>query len=68
MDVYLVSRKHCSWNEDYAMVVIAESELHAERCARIESDDFRREKKDNLTIKKIKTDKEICILKANTGG
>ena len=38
----LVSIKRKSWCQDYAMVVVAEDEKHAERKARWSSDDFRK--------------------------
>lgn len=53
-----------SYVEDYAMVVIAEDEFHAERCARLKSSDF---KKAKLKVTKIDMDKEKVILVANTG-
>ena len=40
MNVYLVKIKQTEWCQDYAMVVIAEDEKHAERKARWSSDDF----------------------------
>jgi len=53
-----------SWVEDYAMVVIAEDELHAERVARWKSGDFRKAK---LKVTEINTEEEQIILVANTG-
>lgn len=65
MKVYLVNNKNrLNWCMDYAMVVVAEDELHAERCARCNSDDF---KKAELEVIEIDTSKESVILKANTG-
>jgi hypothetical protein len=65
MDVYMVKRTDkISWCQDYAMVVIAQDKLHAERCARCSSDDF---KKASLKVEQVSTDKESVILKANTG-
>ena len=49
---------------DYSMVVIAEDELHAERCARLKSDDF---KKAKLEVTEINLDTEQCVLVANIG-
>jgi hypothetical protein len=46
------------------MVVIAQDELHAERCARLKSSDFRKAK---LKVTKIDMDIEQVILVANTG-
>lgn len=53
-----------SYVEDYSMVVIAQDELHAERCARLKSSDFRKAK---LKVTKIDMDIEQVILVANTG-
>lgn len=65
MNCYLVERiENIRWVEDYAMVVIAEDEIHAERKARIESEDF---KKAKLKVTKIDMDKEDVILIANKG-
>ena len=44
--------------------VIAKDELHAERCARLNSDDF---KKAKLEVTEINLDTEQCVLVANTG-
>jgi hypothetical protein len=66
MNIYLVERtEEITWVEDYAMVVIAEDEKHAERRARWESRDFKRAK--NLLVKKVDVDKEQSVLIANTG-
>ncbi len=66
MNIYLVERtEKITWVEDYAMVVIAEDEKHAERRARWESSDFKRAK--NLLVKKVDADKEQSVLIANTG-
>lgn len=65
MNCYLVERiENVRYVEDYAMVVIAKDERHAERKARIESEDF---KKAKLKVTKIDMDKENVILIANTG-
>ena len=65
MKVFRVDKKDkISWCMDYSMIVIAEDELHAERCARLNSDDF---KKAKLEVTEINLDTEQCILVANTG-
>ena len=65
MKVFRVDKKDkISWCMDYSMVVIAEDELHAERCARLNSDDF---KKAKLKVTEINLDTEQCALVANTG-
>ena len=65
MKVFKVDKKDkISWCMDYSMVVIAKDELHAERCARLNSDDF---KKAKLEVTEINLDTEQCILVANTG-
>lgn len=65
MKIYLVERPATEYCQDYAMVVIAEDELHAERKARISSDDFRKCKK--ITVTEININEEQCVLTANTG-
>lgn len=65
MKVYLVERPANRWCQDYAMVIIAKDKLHAERIARLSSDDFR--KCQEITITEIDMNKEQCILTANTG-
>ena len=65
MKAYLVKKPAYNWCEDYAMVIIAEDELHAERKARVSSDDFK--KCQEITVTKIDMNKEQCVLKANTG-
>lgn len=65
MNVYLVSIKRKSWCQDYAMVVVAEDEKHAERKARWSSDDFR--KATDVVVQKINLDQEQVVLIANTG-
>jgi len=67
MKLFIVSRKRPDWCEDYAIVVVAKDELHAERCARVNSGSFEKELKSNITIEEIKMDYEKCVLKANTG-
>ena len=65
MKVFRVDKKDkISWCMDYSMIVIAEDELHAERCARLNSDDF---KKAKLEVTEINLDTEQCVLVANTG-
>ena len=65
MKVFNVDKKDkISWCMDYSMVVIAKDELHAERCARLNSDDF---KKAKLEVTEINLDTEQCVLVANTG-
>lgn len=46
------------------MVIIAEDKRHAERKARISSDDFK--KCQDITVTEIDMNKEQCILTANT--
>ena len=65
MNVYLVKIKQTEWCQDYAMVVIAEDERHAERKARWSSDDFR--KATGIVVQKIKLDQERTVIIANTG-
>ena len=65
MKVFRVDKKDkISWCMDYSMIVIAEDELHAERCARLNSNDF---KKAKLEVTEINLDTEQCVLVANTG-
>ena len=65
MKVFRVNKKDkISWCMDYSMVVIAKDKLHAERCARLNSDDF---KKAKLKVTEINLDTEQCVLVANTG-
>ena len=65
MKVFRIDKKDkISWCMDYSMVVIAEDELHAERCARLNSDDV---KKAKLEVTEINLDTEQCVLVANTG-
>lgn len=68
MKVFLVERiKNVNWEQDYAMVVIAEDERHAERRARISSEYFKNETIENIEITEFDTNKEQCVLIANTG-
>jgi len=65
MNCFKVERTdRVSYVEDYAMVVIAEDERHAEKCARLKSSDFRKAK---LKVTKIDIDMEQVILVANSG-
>ena len=65
MKVFRVNKQDkISWCMDYSMVVIAKDELHAERCARLNSDDFQKAK---LEVTEINLDTEQCVLVANTG-
>ena len=68
MNVYLVELPvgDYTYGDDYAMVVIAEDERHAERKARWSSYDFKKAKKINIT--QINLNEEAVILKANVGG
>ncbi len=65
MKAYLVERPAYDWCQDYAMVIIAEDERHAERKARLNSSDFT--KCQEITITEIDMNKEQCVLIANTG-
>lgn len=65
MKVYLVERSASDWCQDYAMVIIAEDARHAERRARLSSDDFR--KCQEITVTEIDMNEEQCVLRANTG-
>lgn len=65
MRVFRVDKKDkISWCMDYSMIIIAKDELHAERCARLNSNDF---KKAKLEVTEINLDTEQCVLVANTG-
>ena len=65
MKAYLVEQPAIDWCQDYAMVIIAEDERHAERKARVSSDDFK--KCQQITITEIDMNEEQCVLTANTG-
>lgn len=67
MNVYLVELPvgEYSWGDDYAIVIVAEDELHAERRARWSSDNFKKAKK--INISQVSLDTESTILKANVG-
>lgn len=68
MNVYLVELPdgEYTYGDDYAMVVVAEDELHAERRARWASYNFKEAKK--INISQVNLDEEAVILKANVGG
>ena len=68
MNVYLVELPvgEYTYGDDYAMVIIAEDELHAERKARWSSYNFRQAKK--IDISQVNLDEEAVILTANVGG
>lgn len=68
MNVYLVELPvgEYTYGDDYAMVVIAEDEFHAERKARMSSYNFKQAKK--IDISQVNLDKETVILTANVGG
>jgi hypothetical protein len=67
MNVYLVELPvdEYTYGDDYAMVVIAEDELHAERKARWSSYNFKEAKK--INISRVNLDKEVVVLTANVG-
>lgn len=65
MKVYLVERPASGWCQDYAMVIIAKDKRHAERKARVSSDNFK--KCQEITVTEINMYEEQCVLTANTG-
>ena len=67
MNIYLVELPddEYTWGDDYAMVVVAEDELHAERKARWSSYNFGQAKK--INISQVNLDEEAVILTANVG-
>lgn len=69
MKVFLVTNQdeRIGYATDYAKVVVAKDALHAEKCARCESHDFRKAK---LKVEEIDLSdtRERVILVANTGG
>lgn len=67
MNVYLVELPvgEYTYGDDYAMVVIAEDELHAERKARWSSYNFKEAKK--INISRVNLDEEVVVLTANVG-
>ena len=54
--------RKADWYEDYAVAVLAVDKLHAERCARCNSDNFAKEK---VEVTEVKANKEKVILIAN---
>ena len=68
MNVYLVELPvgEYTYGDDYAMVIVAEDERHAERKARWSSGSFKKAKK--INISQVNLDAEATILKANVGG
>jgi hypothetical protein len=68
MNVYLVELPvgEYTYGDDYAMVVVAEDEFHAERKARWSSYNFTQAKK--IDISQVNLDEEAVILTANVGG
>lgn len=68
MNVYLVKLSYGEYScgDDYAMVIVAEDERHAERRARWSSDVFRLAK--NIDISQVSLDVEATILKAKEVG
>lgn len=68
MNVYIAELpvEDYTYGDDYAMVVIAKDELHAERKARWSSGNFKKAKK--INISQVSLDTEAIILKANVGG
>ncbi len=67
MNVYLAELPvgKYSWGDDYAMVIVAKDELHAERKARWSSDSFKQAKK--INISQVNFNEEAVILTANAG-
>lgn len=68
MNVYLVELPvgEYTYGDDYAMVIIAEDIIHAERKARWSSYNFKQAKK--INISQVNLDEETVVLKANVGG
>ena len=65
MKAYLVERPARDWCQDYSMVIIAQDERHAERKARVNSDDFKKCRE--ITITEVNMNEKQCVLIANTG-
>lgn len=65
MKAYLVEQPTSGWCQDCAIVIITEDERHAERKARVSSDDFK--KCQEIIITEIDMNEEQCVLIANTG-
>lgn len=68
MNVYLAELPdgEYTYGDDYAMVIVAEDELHAERKARWSSYNFKEAK--NINISLVNLNEEAVVLKANVGG
>ena len=68
MNVYLVELPvgDYTYGDDYAMVVVAKDELHAERKARWSSYNFENAKK--INISQVNLNEEAVVLTANAGG
>lgn len=68
MNVYLVELPvgDYTYDDDYAMVVVAEDEFHAERKARWSSCNFEQAKK--INISQVNLGEEAVVLTANVGG
>lgn len=65
MKCFLIERiDRVTYDEDYAMVIIAEDEIKAKTKARLSSRDFREAK---LNISEINMNEDSCVLIANTG-
>lgn len=65
MKIFVIDRTdHYSWCTNYKAVVIAEDELHAEKFARQNVDDFKNAK---LKVTEIILDHEQVISVENTG-
>ena len=64
MKLFLITRP-ADWCEDDAIVVVAKDKLHAEKRARLSSNDFRKEK--NIKIREIKLDEEQVVWISNFG-
>ena len=62
MKLYLLERIEYAYDEDYAMVVVAENEINALKLARSSSIDFELDMLNNISIKSLDTDKELCAL------
>lgn len=63
LKVFVVTRK-ADWCEDDAIAVLAVDKLHAERCARCNSEYF---SKGEVIVTEVKADKEKVILISNMG-
>jgi hypothetical protein len=68
MNVYLVELPdgEYTYGDDYAMVIVAKDELHAERKARWSSYNFEEAK--NINVSQVNLNEETVVLKANVGG